>query len=195
MHEANVRRDGRGSPDALETSRWHFERRPTAKLASCTLLARRPRGILSVLPQEHPMPASLTRAFAVVGLVTVASVFAPVALAAKPKGPASTSAAEADADFARQGEYLGTVIHEGQSMQLGVQVIARGDGAFDVAAYPGGCREPAGSRPTRSSAPARQRAAGTMQLSNSRASTGAAPPAAASSAIMPSWSSMRAAAN
>jgi hypothetical protein len=58
--------------------------------------------------------------------------------AAAPKGPAYTSAAAADEDFAIQGEYVGMVTHEGQPLQFGVQVIALGDGAFDVVAYPGG---------------------------------------------------------
>ncbi len=84
------------------------------------------------------MPALLAQAIVVFTLVATACFLAPAAQAAKPKGPAYTSATEADADFARQGEYLGSVLHEGQSMQLGVQVIARGDGAFDVVAYPGG---------------------------------------------------------
>jgi hypothetical protein len=84
------------------------------------------------------MPILASRTLAVFMLALTTSVLSPAVQAAKPKGPAYTSAADADADFALQGEYLGTVQHEGQPMPLGVQVIARGDGAFDVVAYPGG---------------------------------------------------------
>ena len=94
------------------------------------------RGILALLLQEHPMPRLFSLAAFVLFAATVG--FASTTLAAKPKGPVYTSPADADADFSVQGEYLGTVLHEGQPMPLGVQVIARGDGAFDVVAYPGG---------------------------------------------------------
>ena len=79
-----------------------------------------------------------SRALSVFMLVMTASVLSLTAQAAKPKGPVFASAAEADADFALQGEYLGMVLHEGQPLKLGVQVVALGDGAFDVVAYPGG---------------------------------------------------------
>lgn len=52
--------------------------------------------------------------------------------------PASVDPAKTDDDFPVQGEYVGEVTHDGQPMKIGVQVIAMGDGAFDVAAYPGG---------------------------------------------------------
>jgi hypothetical protein len=45
-----------------------------------------------------------------------------------------TDPANADADFAVQGEYSGTI--DGQ--KIGVQVIALGDGQFDLVSYPGG---------------------------------------------------------
>ena len=69
-------------------------------------------------------------------LVTALAVPSP---AAAPSGkPAFTDPAEADADFALQGEYAGTATIEGQPLRLGIQVVAVGDGKFDVVAYPGG---------------------------------------------------------
>lgn len=60
-------------------------------------------------------------------------------LAAAPSDkPAFTDPAEADADFTLQGEYAGTATVEGQRLRLGIQVVALGDGKFDVVAYPGG---------------------------------------------------------
>ena len=82
------------------------------------------------------MPRLVSLSAFVLFAVTVG--LASAAHAAKPKGPVYTSAAEADLDFAVQGEYLGMVLHEGQPLKLGVQVVALGDGAFDVVAYPGG---------------------------------------------------------
>lgn len=52
--------------------------------------------------------------------------------------PAYTDPAQTDADFAFQGEYLGEVSTDGQTLPIGVQVVALGDGAFDIVAYPGG---------------------------------------------------------
>lgn len=79
-----------------------------------------------------------SRSLSVFMLAMTASVLSLTAQAAKPKGPVFTSATEADPDFALQGEYAGNVLHEGQPMPFGVQVIAHGDGAFAVVAYPGG---------------------------------------------------------
>ena len=62
----------------------------------------------------------------------------PAAHAAAPAQPAFTDPAMADADFPFQGEYVGEIPVDGQPMRVGLQVIARGNGAFDVVAFPGG---------------------------------------------------------
>lgn len=51
------------------------------------------------------------------------------------KGPAYTDPDKADADFAVQGEYTGKV---GDGVEVGAQVIALGNGNFDVVGYHGG---------------------------------------------------------
>jgi hypothetical protein len=51
---------------------------------------------------------------------------------------ATIDAAQADADFAVQGEYSGTVMSSGGEEKCGVQVIALGDGKFRAVVYPGG---------------------------------------------------------
>ena len=62
----------------------------------------------------------------------------PAALAAPTGNPAFSDPAKTDADFPFQGEYEGTVTYDGQAAAFGAQVIALGDGKFDVVAYPGG---------------------------------------------------------
>lgn len=51
---------------------------------------------------------------------------------------AALSAADADADFAFQGEYVGEINRDGNVAKYGVQIIARGNGKFHAVAYPGG---------------------------------------------------------
>jgi len=53
-------------------------------------------------------------------------------------GPTYTDPAMADADFAHQGEYTGTVEKEGNEHKVGVQVIAMGKGKFRAVGYHGG---------------------------------------------------------
>jgi hypothetical protein len=72
-------------------------------------------------------------------VVGTAVVAAGLQATAAPTGnPAFTDPAQADADFAFQGEYAGTLEIDGRPTPVGVQVIARGDGKFDFVAYPGG---------------------------------------------------------
>jgi len=62
----------------------------------------------------------------------------PAAFAAPTGNPAYADPSKTDADFPFQGEYAGTVTHDGQPVPFGVQVVALGEGKFDVVAYPGG---------------------------------------------------------
>ena len=78
---------------------------------------------------------SVLSAALVVGLSVVSL---PVASAAPAGNPAYADPTKTDADFPLQGEYAGNVTVDGQSMPIGVQVIALGEGKFDVVAYPGG---------------------------------------------------------
>src|SRR5438093_1444173 len=55
-------------------------------------------------------------------------------LMAADTNPAYTNPAEAGPDFAFQGEYLGPIGEQ----KWGVQVVALGDGKFDVVGYQGG---------------------------------------------------------
>lgn len=57
-----------------------------------------------------------------------------IALGANDKNAAVTDPAEADADFAVQGEYLG----ERGGQKYGAQVVALGEGKFDLVLYSGG---------------------------------------------------------
>jgi len=45
---------------------------------------------------------------------------------------------EAGADYQIQGEYAGAIKHDGESVTLGMQVIALGNHEFDAVVYPGG---------------------------------------------------------
>jgi hypothetical protein len=73
---------------------------------------------------------------AVVGcLVAISLAGAAVAQSAR---PVFTDPAHVDDDFAFQGEYAGEVSVDGATVRVGVQVIARGDGEFELVSYPGG---------------------------------------------------------
>lgn len=54
------------------------------------------------------------------------------------KGPAFTNPEEAGVDYQIQGEYLGRVKTEERDQVWGVQVIALGDGKFDLVGFAGG---------------------------------------------------------
>jgi hypothetical protein len=73
----------------------------------------------------------------------------PVVLAAPADTPVYTDASRADADFPVQGEYAGEASIDGQPLRLGIQVVALGDGAFDMVAYPGGLPGAGWSRPNK----------------------------------------------
>lgn len=60
------------------------------------------------------------------------ALFASVALAADPVDPAK------DPDFVVQGEYAGQVNTGDAVMEMGIRIIALGDGKFHGVAYPGG---------------------------------------------------------
>ena len=49
-----------------------------------------------------------------------------------------TDPTKADADFARQGEYVAETEVEGREVKIGIQVIALGDGKFQAVVYLGG---------------------------------------------------------
>lgn len=50
----------------------------------------------------------------------------------------ATDPAQADADYAFQGEYMGDLLAGPHAGRAGLQVIALGDGTFDAVFYPGG---------------------------------------------------------
>lgn len=53
-------------------------------------------------------------------------------------GPTHTDPDKADADFAYQGEYVGTLKGDEGEMKIGVQIIALGQGKFHAVGYHGG---------------------------------------------------------
>ena len=75
----------------------------------------------------------------VVPILCLLAVAVPgLARAAATGHPAFTDPTAADADFPFQGEYVGEIAIDGQPLRIGLQVVARGAGQFDVVAYPGG---------------------------------------------------------
>jgi hypothetical protein len=60
------------------------------------------------------------------------------ASSAAARGPAYTDPANADADFAYQGEYMGEVQAGDNAVTVGVQVVALGKGRFRAVSYVGG---------------------------------------------------------
>ncbi len=59
-------------------------------------------------------------------------------LACLAEGPKYTDPQKADADFAAQGEYSGTVRTDDGDIKVGVQVVAMGQGKFHMVAFLGG---------------------------------------------------------
>jgi hypothetical protein len=85
---------------------------------------------------RRSLPA-LVLALAVCGAGTVRSAAAA--------NPVITDPARTDADYSIQGEYLGDLTAGDKPRRFGVQVIAGGEGRFDVVAYPGGLPGAGGS--------------------------------------------------
>lgn len=69
------------------------------------------------------------------GLICCVAIFSSNGQA---KGPVYTDPAKADADFAYQGEYSGEIVAGDNPVNLGIQVIALGEGKFRSVAYVGG---------------------------------------------------------
>jgi hypothetical protein len=98
-----------------------------------------------VVPSRLPRPLAMPHAVVVRGVAIHAAVLLAAAMAAPalthaaPTGnPAYTDPAQTDADFPFQGEYAGAVKTPDGEILVGVQVVALGDGMFDIVAYPGG---------------------------------------------------------
>ena len=77
------------------------------------------------------------RSFLCMALLVPATFAAAQDSKPAPKKPALTPA-EADADFALQGEYSGEIVEEKGKRKFGVQVIALSGGKFRAVGYPGG---------------------------------------------------------
>jgi len=71
-------------------------------------------------------------------LVTLVFSLFLAAAAAHAKGPSYTDPNKADADFAFQGEYTGTLGDLKVGIKVGIQVIALGEGKFRAVSYIGG---------------------------------------------------------
>jgi len=83
-------------------------------------------------------PFTLPAAVPAAVLLAAVAAFPAAARAAATGNPAYTDPAQADADFPFQGEYAGAVKTPDGEVPVGVQVVALGDGMFDIVAYPGG---------------------------------------------------------
>jgi hypothetical protein len=81
------------------------------------------------------MPARIA---VLLGLVVSVTALPRLAVAVPTGNPVYDDPARVDADFAVQGEYLTEVSYDGQTLKIGAQLVAEGDGAFAVVAYPGG---------------------------------------------------------
>ncbi len=71
-------------------------------------------------------------------LVTLTLFAAIWSASAHAAGPTYTDPEKADADFGLQGEYVGKLTGADETVQLGIQVIALGQGNFESVAYVGG---------------------------------------------------------
>lgn len=71
-------------------------------------------------------------------ILTVSFLLLTIPGNAQGKKAATLDVEKADADFAIQGEYSGTIQTNDGETQFGVQVIANGGGQFRFVAYPGG---------------------------------------------------------
>jgi hypothetical protein len=83
-------------------------------------------------------PASLTRAALAAGLFAIFAVTVAAQDAAKEKKGSYTDPAKTDRDFAFQGEYVGEIQRDEGDLKVGAQVIALGDGKFQLVGYVGG---------------------------------------------------------
>ena len=71
-------------------------------------------------------------------LVVLASLFATTATAQNKRRLAYADPKSTDADFPLQGEYLGAFVEEDLGRQIGLQIVAKGDGKFAAVEYTGG---------------------------------------------------------
>lgn len=79
----------------------------------------------------------MSRACTWVWLPVVASLFTSASRASSAEHETFTDPVQAGPDYAVQGEYLGTIQHDG-GQTWGAQVIALGEGKFDLVGYRGG---------------------------------------------------------